>query len=255
MKPSASPVRTATWRSSTSLVSPVAELTGTGTESSTVTPASAGRSTATFGWSTPEMRRALTLAETSTPSSGASTVAPRSANCWKAMLWPGGHMAQANASGAAVASGEPRMVEASARWAAARGKATSSAARALRGIVMPLMRASDARGSLIQTSGRLGYFACHASADGSRLEPAGLPAVRAHPQPVLGALEDRERSSGGDGAGGASSRLGEQHRAARAGVHDRLAGPRHVGAYRAGGIRRAAQRGDRDAARFAQIVD
>jgi hypothetical protein len=36
----------------------------------------------------------------------------------------------------------------------------------------------------------------------------------------------------------------EQHRAARARVDERLAGPRDAGTHGAGGVRRAAQRGD-----------
>ena len=60
--------------------------TGSGAESTTVMPtppSSAGRRTAIRGCSAPAIRFACTLAATRTPSSGASTVAPRSANCMK----------------------------------------------------------------------------------------------------------------------------------------------------------------------------
>jgi hypothetical protein len=86
-------------------------VTGSGGESTTFTPRpppSAGRRTAIRGCSDPAIRLAFTLAETSTPCSGASTSAARSANCWKPMLVPGGQAAQANASGAADVSGDPR---------------------------------------------------------------------------------------------------------------------------------------------------
>ena len=58
-------------------------------------PSSAGRSTATRAGSLPETRLANALASTRTPSSGASTSVPLSANWRKPTLAPAGQPAQA----------------------------------------------------------------------------------------------------------------------------------------------------------------
>ena len=109
--------------------SPVADVTGSGAAALTVMPLpSPGRRTAISGLSVPASRLAWTLAEVRTPSSGASTVAPLSANCWKPRLGAAGQpAAQVKASGTAVVSSDPRIVD-----ACAAGAPTSSAAVARR---------------------------------------------------------------------------------------------------------------------------
>ena len=84
MKPTESPRSIGRWRSSTRDTSPSTAFSGSGTESTTRSdpPAASGRRIAIRGSSVPAIRFALTLAETSTPASGASTVAWRSAN-WR----------------------------------------------------------------------------------------------------------------------------------------------------------------------------
>jgi hypothetical protein len=86
-----------------------------------------GRSTAIRGGSPPAIRFACTRAATSSPSSGACTAAPRSANCVNPMLVPVAQVAHAKPSAAAAVSGDPRLVEASAR-AALRNRPNASAA-------------------------------------------------------------------------------------------------------------------------------
>ena len=130
-KPTESPSWTGRCRPSTSCSEPLAEDTGSGADSTTVTPAppsSLGRSTAIRGGSPGAIRFACTLAATSTPSSGACTAASRSANCTNPRLVPAGHVAHAKPSGAAEASGDPRVVEASARAAPSDSASTTAAA-------------------------------------------------------------------------------------------------------------------------------
>jgi hypothetical protein len=79
--------------------SPPGALTGTGADATTVvpTPSSAGRRTAIRGGSLPLIRFAATLADTRTPSSGASTIASRSANWRKPTAVPAGQAPAAQA--------------------------------------------------------------------------------------------------------------------------------------------------------------
>jgi hypothetical protein len=97
-KPIESPRCTGRCRFSTSCSAPVWDDTGNGADSTTAMPrlsSPAARSTAIRGCSAPAIRFACTLAATSTPSSGASTVAPRRANCRKPMLVPAGQATHA----------------------------------------------------------------------------------------------------------------------------------------------------------------
>ena len=98
------PSATGRCRPSTPCVAAPAEDTGSGADSTTVTPAppfASGRRTAIRGGSVPAIRRAFTLAATRTPSSGACTTASRSANCVNPMLAPAAQFAHAKPSGVA----------------------------------------------------------------------------------------------------------------------------------------------------------